>query len=150
MPLLGTKTFVPRRGSRAVPRPRFRERLGEATERRLTLVSPPAGFGKTSLVNKWLATCGKPVAWLSLDESDADPARFLAYLIAALRTVMPVAGDDVLPLPGIPAATPDRALVAALVNDLARAPGDGSHERGFVARLIGAFRTLEVAPAVGR
>ena len=55
--------------------------------RKLTLISAPAGFGKTTLVSEWVAGCGRPVAWLSLDEGDNDPARFLTYLVAALQTI---------------------------------------------------------------
>ncbi|HVA86291.1 MAG TPA: AAA family ATPase, partial [Candidatus Saccharimonadales bacterium] len=124
MPLLATKTFVPRRRSRTVPRPRLRDRLDEASGRRLTLVSAPAGFGKTSLVADWVATCGKPVAWLSLDEADADPSRFLAYLVASLRTVVPGAGEALLPLLASPQPPPIESTVTALVNDLADAPGE--------------------------
>ena len=54
--------------------------------RKLTLISASAGFGKTTLVSEWVAGCGRPVAWLSLDEGDNDPARFLSYLMAALQT----------------------------------------------------------------
>ena len=74
------------------------ERLndGLAAGNRLTLVSAPAGFGKTTLVGEWVAGCGRPVAWLSLDAGDSDPSRFLTYLIAALQTVAPGIGGGVL------------------------------------------------------
>jgi LuxR family maltose regulon positive regulatory protein len=63
------------------------ERLNEGLYRKLTLISAPAGFGKTTLVSEWIADCGRPVAWVSLDERDDDPSRFLTYLIAALQTI---------------------------------------------------------------
>ena len=87
-PILATKLYSPPPRPRVVLRPRLIERLNEGSlHRRLTLVSAPAGFGKTTLVSEWVAGCGRPAAWLSLDEGDNDPARFLSYLVAALRTV---------------------------------------------------------------
>ncbi len=124
MALLATKTFVPRRRSRTVPRPRLCDGLDEGSRRPLTLVSAPAGFGKTSLVADWVETRGRPVAWLSLDEADADPSRFFAYLVAALGTVVPGVGGALLPVLASPQPPPIESTVTALVNDLARAPGD--------------------------
>jgi LuxR family maltose regulon positive regulatory protein len=63
------------------------ERLNAGLHRKLTLISAPAGFGKTTLLSEWAASCGRAVAWVSLDESDNDPTRFLAYLVAGLHTV---------------------------------------------------------------
>ncbi len=89
-PLLATKLYTPPARPNLALRPRLIERLNAELHRKLTLVSAPAGFGKTTL----LSEC--PVAWLSLDEGDNDPARFLAYLIAALQTVEPGVGEGVL------------------------------------------------------
>jgi len=69
-----------------VIRPRRIEQLNESLNRKLTLISAPAGFGKTTLVSEWVASCGRPTAWLSLDERDNDSARFLTYLVSALKT----------------------------------------------------------------
>ena len=77
-------------------RPRLIERLNEGLHRKLTLISAPAGFGKTTLVSEWVAGCKRPVAWLSLDEGDNDPTCFLTYLVAALQTVAPKIGEGVL------------------------------------------------------
>ena len=74
--LLATKLFIPSTGPELVSRPRLVERLNEGVHRRLSLISAPAGFGKTTLVSEWTATAGRPVVWLSLDEGDSDPARF--------------------------------------------------------------------------
>src|SRR5579872_3919048 len=60
------------------------------------IIAAPAGFGKTTLVSQWLADCGRPTAWLSLDEGDSDLARFLTYLVAALQTIAPTFGEGVL------------------------------------------------------
>src|SRR5689334_3614146 len=95
-PVLATKLYIPPPTPKAVLRPRLIERLDEGLRRKLTLVSAPAGFGKTTLLSAWVAGCERRVAWLSLDEGDSDPARFLTYLIAALQTVAPNVGEGVL------------------------------------------------------
>jgi LuxR family maltose regulon positive regulatory protein len=89
-----------------VPRPHLIERLntGLRAACKLTLISAPAGFGKTTLLSAWIRDCAlRPrVAWLSLDESDNDPARFLAYVIAALQTIEGSIGQGVLEALGSP------------------------------------------------
>ena len=94
-PLLETKIYVPRPRRGLVPRPRLSERLNRGAESKLTLVSAPAGFGKTTLLAEWLAAAPadeRSAAWLSLDHSDNDPASFWTYLITALQTVEPGCG----------------------------------------------------------
>ena len=88
-PILQTKLYIPPIRPELVSRPRLIERLnaGLPAGRKLTLVSAPAGFGKTTLVSEWVARCERPAAWLSLDEGDNDPTRFLTYLVAALQTL---------------------------------------------------------------
>jgi LuxR family maltose regulon positive regulatory protein len=85
--LLRTKFSIPPPRPDRVERSRLVERLTAALDRKLTLVSAPAGFGKTTLLAEWVAGCGRPVAWLSLDPGDNDPVRFLTYLVAAVRTI---------------------------------------------------------------
>ena len=99
MPVLATKLFVPATRPEAVPRSRLVERLhdGLAAGRRLTLVSAPAGFGKTTLVSEWLADAQRQdpqlrIAWLSLDENDDEPTRFVTYVLAALHRAHPALG----------------------------------------------------------
>jgi LuxR family maltose regulon positive regulatory protein len=100
------------------------ERLndGLAAGSRLTLVSAPAGSGKTTLVSEWVAGCGRPAAWLSLDAGDSDPSRFLTYLIAALRTVAPGIGDGLLAVFGSPQPPPLEAMLTVLLNELVTIP----------------------------
>src|SRR5258706_9353379 len=86
-PILATKLYIPPPRPKVVLRPRLIERLNEGLHGKLTLISAPAGFGKTTLLSGWVAGCGRPVAWLSLEEGDSDPTRFLSYLVAALQTI---------------------------------------------------------------
>src|SRR3954467_5482933 len=95
-PILTTKLYLPPCRPNVVLRPRLVERLNEGLHRKLTLISAPAGFGKTTLVSEWVAGCGRQVAWLSLDPGDSDTTRFLTYLVTALRTVVPNIGEGVL------------------------------------------------------
>src|SRR5436190_14346008 len=95
-PILATKLYIPRPRPNMVSRPRLIGRLTEGLYRKLTLISAPAGFGKTTLVSEWLAGGPRPAAWLSLDEGDNDPTRFLTYLVAALQTIAPTLGKEVL------------------------------------------------------
>src|SRR5215207_5386179 len=85
--ILRAKLYVPRYRPNAVPRSRLHERLDEGARRELTVVSAPAGFGKTTLLADWAQRSELPVAWVSLDERDDDPARFFLYLIAAIATI---------------------------------------------------------------
>ena len=91
--------------------PRLIERINNGLEKALILVSAPAGYGKTTLVTEWLHNVTHPVAWLSLDEQDNDPARFLAYLISALQTIAPNFGAGLLVMLRSPQPPPrhDRA-----------------------------------------
>jgi LuxR family maltose regulon positive regulatory protein len=119
-PLIETKLHVPRRRRGVVARPRLVERLSRAEESSLTLVSAPAGFGKTTLLTEWLASLSaqqRPVAWLSLDERDNDPALSWTYLVAAVRTVVPEVGAGTLALMQSPQSSLD-AVLATLVNEL--------------------------------
>jgi LuxR family maltose regulon positive regulatory protein len=120
-PLLETKFHVPTRRSGLVTRSRLSDRLSSGGESALTLVSAPAGFGKTTLLTEWLAAGAaeeRAVAWLSLDERDNDPALFWAYLVAALQTVAPEVGASALSLLQSP-ESPMEVALATLLNDLA-------------------------------
>src|SRR3712207_7275047 len=93
-PVLATKLYIPPPPPKAVLRPHLLERLNVGLHRKLTLIAAPAGCGKTTLVSTWVAACGRPVAWLSLDAGDSDPVRFLTYLVAALRTMTPQRSEE--------------------------------------------------------
>src|SRR5918993_1669275 len=86
--ILKAKLYVPRGRLDAVLRPRLHERLDEGVGHDLTVVSAPAGFGKTTLLADWSRRSELPVAWVSLDERDDDPVRFLSYVIAAIGTIL--------------------------------------------------------------
>ena len=100
-PLLQTKLNIPPIRAELVSRPRLVEQLSAGLERKLTLISAPAGFGKTTLISEWVQALDgtdPPIAvtWLSLDESDNDLTRFLTYLIAALQSIEANIGKGVL------------------------------------------------------
>jgi LuxR family maltose regulon positive regulatory protein len=116
-----TKLYMPPVRPSLVPRPRLIERLNEGLYRKLTLVSAPAGFGKTTLISEWLGLLDRPSAWLSLDEGDSDPVQFLTYLIAALRQVDEGIGRTVLDLLQSSQLPPMQSLVTLLINDIAAA-----------------------------
>ena len=118
-PLLLTKLYVPPSRSNIVLRPRLLERLNEGLMRKLTLISASAGFGKTTLVSEWVAGCGRPVAWLSLDEGDNDPTRFLTYLVAALQTIAANIGAGVSAVLESPQPPPSESILTTLLNDIA-------------------------------
>ncbi len=119
-PLLSTKLHAPRRRRGLVERPRLTDRLVEATLPSLTIVAAPAGFGKTTLLADWSASSereGRSTAWLSLDARDNDPTVFWSYVIAAVQTAAPAAGQDASALLG--SSQPLESVVASLLNDLA-------------------------------
>src|SRR6476659_2499479 len=119
-PLLETKLHVPRWRRSLVARPRLSERLSRGAESALTLVSAPAGFGKTTLLAEWLAVAAageRSVAWLSLDQRDNDPALFWTYLVAALNAGASAVGAGALALLQ-PPQSPNGAGLVALLNDL--------------------------------
>jgi LuxR family maltose regulon positive regulatory protein len=121
-PLLVTKLYIPPTRSDLVSRQRLTERLNKGLQRKLTLVSAPAGFGKTTLLSEWVASCGRPAAWLTLDEGHNDLVRFLTYFIAALQTIEPTIGDGVLSLLQSPQPPPTESMLTALINEVAPRP----------------------------
>jgi LuxR family maltose regulon positive regulatory protein len=122
--ILATKLYIPQPRSKIVPRIRLIERLNEGTSSgsKLTLISAPAGFGKTTLVSEWIAGCGRSAAWLSLDEGDNDPTRFLTYLIAALQTIKANIGKGLLATLQSPQQLSTESILTALLNEITSIP----------------------------
>jgi LuxR family maltose regulon positive regulatory protein len=127
--LLSTKLYIPPVRPELVSRPRLIERLNAGLHRKLTLISAPAGFGKTTLLSEWAGGCGRPIAWVSLDRGDNDPTRFWTYFIAALQTIQAdvaeaAVGEAALAMlqspGGAGASTPPpiEAILTALINEI--------------------------------
>jgi len=121
--LLATKLHVPRIHPGFVPRLRLVEALSAGLAQGLVLVCAPAGFGKTTLLADWARGDGRPVAWLSLDVSENDPARFWRHAVAALDLARPGIAERVGPLLGPPPPRSFEAPVTALINEFATQPG---------------------------
>ena len=114
MQLLATKLHAPPEPPHLVPRQRLLAQVNDGLTRRLTLISAPAGFGKTTLLSEWRASAAGqrwPLTWLSLDESDSDPARFLTYLIAALQQIDPAIGHATQAMLQSPQPLPSEVLL---------------------------------------
>jgi LuxR family maltose regulon positive regulatory protein len=138
-PILATKLFIPPPRPEAVLRSRLIQRLNEglAAGRKLTLISAPAGFGKTTLLSEWIDAWRGPsagrkgdptglnpqFAWLSLDEEDHDATRFLTYLVAALQTIAAELGAGVLGVLQSPQPPPTETMLTLLLNEIAAIPG---------------------------
>ena len=120
--LLATKLNVPGLWPELVPRPRLAQRLDEGRGRGLVLACAPAGYGKTVLLAEWVRGGRHPVAWLSLDTGDNDPARFWRHAVAALDRVRPGISDRIGPLLGPPPPPSFEPLVTALINEVAGQP----------------------------
>ena len=150
-PVVTTKLRPPPGRSDPVARPRLTERLRRVAGRRLTLLSAPAGFGKTTALCEWLASragaagavgAGPAVAWVTLDEGDDDPARFVSYLLAALREAAPGGAEGaqgVLAALRSPRPPPLEALAGALVNTLAATPLE-------LALVLDDYHVIDAAP----
>src|SRR5215210_1766546 len=126
-PLLETKLYIPQAHPNLVPRLRLSERLKEGLGRKLTLISAPAGFGKTTLLSEWRMMhldSEYPLAWVSLEEDDNDPMRFLSYLIAALRSIEADIGEVALLSLRSPRPSPVGSVLTSLVNEIATIPCD--------------------------
>jgi ATP/maltotriose-dependent transcriptional regulator MalT len=134
-PLLQTKLYTPPPRPALVSRPRLIEQMNAGTHsgHKLTLVSAPAGFGKTTLVSEWVtrlrlntaerSLTASRIAWFSLDESDNDPTRFLTYFIAALQTIEVNIGKGALSaLHASQPQPPTETILTSLINEIAALP----------------------------
>ncbi len=124
-PILATKLYIPPPRPQLVLRPRLIKQLNEglSSGHKLTIISAPAGFGKTTLVSEWVVDCGRPTAWLSLDEGDSDPTRFLIYLVSALKTIAPNIGEGVLGVLQSP-QPPIESILTTLLNEITTIPNN--------------------------
>ena len=124
-PLLQTKLFVPPVPPELVSRPRLLERLEAGLHRRATLVSAPAGFGKTTLLSQWVHQSGKAsrtrlrCGWLSLDNGDNEPVRYWTYFLAALQTIEPGMGQSAMHLLEAPQSPAFELFLTHMINDIA-------------------------------
>jgi LuxR family maltose regulon positive regulatory protein len=137
--ILRAKLYVPRGRPDAVPRSRLYERLDEGVRRELTLVSAPAGFGKTTLLADWARGAERAVAWLSLNPDDNDPVRFWRYVVAALRRAGARVGPRALYGLGSRTLVSSRGLVTALINELDALPDE-------VALVLDDYHVIESGP----
>jgi LuxR family maltose regulon positive regulatory protein len=126
---LTTKLYLPPARQTLVERPRLLEELNEGLKGKLTLISAPAGFGKTSLVTAWREQTDVPLAWLSLDEEDNEPLRFLDYLVAALGGVDEEFTQETSGLLKVPSVPPVKVLLNSLLNEI------NAHDTEFVLAL---------------
>jgi LuxR family maltose regulon positive regulatory protein len=120
IPILATKLYIPPLPPKAVVRPRLVKQLADGLSlgSKLTLISAPAGFGKSTLVGEWIASCERQAAWLSLDENDSDPSRFLIYFISALQKISPNLGAGLLDALQSPQSPPIETVLTALLNEI--------------------------------
>jgi LuxR family maltose regulon positive regulatory protein len=124
VPTLATKLYIPPLRPGIVPRPNLIKRLNDslATGSKLTLISAPAGFGKTTLVSGWIASCERPAAWLSLDRGDNDPARFMSYLVKAIQTIQAGIGDGLSAALQSPQPLQIENILTTLLNEISDIP----------------------------
>jgi len=141
-PLLSTKLHRPLPRAHLVRRPHLAERLAQGVMGPLTLVSAPAGFGKTTLLAQWLTESGTPAAWLSLEPQDNEPVRFLSYLIAAVQTLEPRLGSVALTLLQSPHPATPETVLTLLTNDVVSCARD----RGDFALVLDDYHVIEAAP----
>ncbi len=117
--LLSTKLYVPSTSAALITRPRLAEILTTGLAKGFTLVSAPAGYGKTTLVSSWLRQTGLASAWLSLEESDNDPIRFIQYLLTALQPIVPTIQVDLLDLVEVAQPVSLQAVINIMINEIA-------------------------------
>ncbi len=121
-PVIATKLFRPCLKTEVIQRPYLTAQLDKGLQRKLTLISAPAGFGKTTLVSEWIAGSGRPVAWLSLDQEDNDLTRFLIYLVSSLQTIPVIIGDSLLGMLDSPQPPSPEHFLSLLLNEISSFP----------------------------
>jgi len=123
-PLLSTKLYIPPNRPDLVSRPQLIEQLNKGLTHQLTLVSAPAGFGKSTLLSAWVqqVEADSQVTWLSLDEGDNDLTRFLTYIIAALQTIESNIGQGALAALQSPGVVNIEVVLTIILNEIAELP----------------------------
>ena len=124
IPILATKLYIPKPRPKIVTRPHLIEQLNEGLYRKLTLISAPAGFGKTTLLSQWIPTSLRCVTWLSLDSEDNEITRFWAYFISSLQGLRSDLGAAALKLLQSPQDPPITSVLMTLINDITTFPDD--------------------------
>ncbi len=119
MPFLTTKLYIPPPHPTLVARPRLIKRLNAGLQGKLTLITAPAGYGKTTLLSEWIPHTNRPIAWVSLDESDNEVEVFWTYFIAALQTIQKDLGENILKVLQYPAPPSVDTLLPELINEIA-------------------------------
>lgn len=117
---LHIKLMPPRSHPSAIQRVSLLKRLDDGLTRKLTLITAPTGFGKTTLVSMWVVSRAYPSAWVTLDKNDNDPVRFWTYICSALRTLDPSLGRTTLAALTGSQLPSSQALLSPLINDLAQ------------------------------
>ena len=117
--ILSTKLHIPQPRAGIVPCERLLEQFTSGLQRKFTLISAPAGFGKTTILSAWMAQCERPVAWLSLDSTDSAPMRFLSHMIAALQAIEDTIGEGVVNALQSSQQPAMEDLLIALINEIA-------------------------------
>ncbi len=120
--LLPTKLYIPPARNDLVQRSRLTSQLNESVKRKLTLISAPAGFGKTTLLGEWIPTSSRCVTWVSLDKGDNDAMRFWTYVVAALQMLRSDLGKNTQGLFNSPQPPTFETIITSLINEIAAFP----------------------------
>jgi len=116
--MLLTKLHIPSTSEDLVHRAGLFERLNDGLNRKLILISAPAGFGKTTIISDWIHHCEIPTAWFSLDKGDNDPAIFLSYIISGIQNIRKEFGQSALELLKSPKEPNSESITSLLINDI--------------------------------
>ena len=117
-PLIKTKLFIPHLRTKLVQRTHLIEKLNGTADRKLTLISAPVGFGKTTLLGEWISDSEIPAAWISLNKSDNDPVQFIHYLVGALQSIDETTGETALTMLRNPQQPPIASIMANLIRNI--------------------------------
>jgi LuxR family transcriptional regulator, maltose regulon positive regulatory protein len=123
-PLIRTKLRLPFTRGELVARPRLQELVAQGLRGPLTLITAPAGFGKTTLAASCVSNCGYPLAWFSLDKDDNRAGRFVSYLVAALQQAEPAIGEEAAQIISASPPPPSEMILTSLINDLDESGGE--------------------------